>query len=378
MDSALSSQLNRIQRYALIVGGAAAILSLLGGIFNHAQFFQSYLFAWLFWCGLSLGALVIVMMQFLTGGMWGLAIRRLSEAAFMALPIVALLFVPVLFGMQDLFPWSRADALQTHGGVHRHAYLNPPFYVARTIFYFAVVITMAVLLRRWSRQQDEGDALAPRRLRMLSGGGLILYVLCMNFASTDWVMSLEPDWYSTIFVTVFMAGQFLGALALMTALLAAFSGNTPLSESIPNKAFHDLGNMLLAFVIFWIYVSFSQFLVIWSGNLPKEISWYLRRSAGGWQWLALALMLCQFFIPFALLLSRAAKRHKSRLTVIAALIVLANIVNNFWLVAPAFHPKRFSVHWMDLAELLALGGIWSVTFIFFLKRRPLLPLHQSG
>jgi hypothetical protein len=342
MDSHLSSQLNRLQRYALIVGVTAAVLSLLGGIFNHAQFFQSYLFAWLFWCGLSLGALVIVMMQFLTGGMWGLAIRRLSEAAFMALPIVALLFVPVLFGMDDLFPWSRANVLQTHGWVHRRAYLNPPFYVARTVFYFAAVITMAVLLRRWSWQQDEGDSLAPRRLRMLSGGGLVLYVLCMNFASTDWVMSLEPDWYSTIFVTVFMAGQFLGALALMTALLAAFSGKTSLSESIPTKAFHDLGNMLLAFVIFWIYVSFSQFLVIWSGNLPKEISWYLHRSAGGWQWVALALMLCQFLIPFALLLSRAAKRHKSRLTMIAALIVLANIVNNFWLVAPSFHPRQFS------------------------------------
>jgi hypothetical protein len=377
MDLPLSARLNRFQRYALFIGVAAAALSLLGGIFNHAQFFESYLFAWLFWSGLSMGALVIVMMQFLTGGMWGLAIRRLSEAAFMALPIIALLFVPVLFGMQDLFPWSRADAVHTHVWVHKHAYLNTPFFVARTMFYFAVVITMAVLLRRWSRQQDEGDALASRRLRILSGGGLILYVLCMNFASTDWVMSLEPEWYSTIFVTVFMAGQFLAALALMTALLAAFSEHASVSWSIPTKVFHDLGNMLLAFVIFWTYVSFSQFLVIWSGNLPKEISWYLHRSTGGWQWVALVLMLSQFFIPFALLLSRAAKRHKSRLAAISALILLANIVNNFWLVAPAFHPKRFSVHWMDLAELLALGGIWSGTFIFFLKRRPLLPLSQT-
>jgi hypothetical protein len=184
-----------------------------------------------------MGALVIVMMQLLTGGMWGLAIRRLSEAAFMALPIIALLFVPVLFGMQDLFPWSRADAVHTHVWVHKHAYLNTPFFVARTMFYFAVVITMAVLLRRWSRQRDEGDALASRRLRILSGGGLILYVLCMNFASTDWVMSLEPEWYSTIFVTVFMAGQFLAALALMTALLAAFSEHASVSWSIPTKVF---------------------------------------------------------------------------------------------------------------------------------------------
>lgn len=374
MDSALNARLNRLQRYMLIVGGVAVALSLLGGIFNHAQFFESYLFAWLFWCGLSLGALVIVMMQFLTGGMWGLAIRRLAEAAFMALPVVALLFAPILVGMNDLFPWSRPDAIQTPGWVHRHAYLNVPFFAVRTIFYFGAVITMALLLRRWSIQQEEGDTLAARRLRALSAGGLVLYVLCMNFASTDWVMSLEPEWYSTIFVIIFMAGQFLSSLALMTALLAVFSGQGSIPEGLSIKVFHDLGKMLLAFVIFWIYVSFSQFLVIWSGNLPKEISWYLHRSVGGWQWVALVLMLAQFFIPFALLLSRAAKRHKSRLALIATLIIVASMVNNFWLVAPSFHPKRFSVHWMDLAELLALGAIWSFTFFSLLKRRPLLPL----
>jgi hypothetical protein len=373
MDSALNSRLNQLQRYILIVGGIAAAFSLLGGIFNHAQFFESYLFAWLFWCGLSLGSLVIVMMQFLTGGAWGMAIRRLSEAAFMALPVIALLFAPIFFGMHDLFPWSRPNADQTPGWVHKHAYLNTPFFAVRTMCYFAAVVTMALLLRRWGTQQDEGDLLAVRRLRALSGGGLVLYVLCMNFASTDWVMSLEPEWYSTIFVIIFMAGQFLSALALMTALLAFFSGHGSLPESPPAKVFHDLGKMLLAFVIFWIYVSFSQFLVIWSGNLPKEISWYSHRSSGGWQWVALVLVFSQFFIPFALLLSRGAKRQKFRLATIALLIVVASVVSNFWLVVPSFHPTRFSVHWMDLAELLALGGIWSFTFIFFLKRRPLLP-----
>jgi hypothetical protein len=373
MDKALNSRLDRLQQYMLTASGIAAALSLLGGIFDHGQFFESYLFAWLFWCGLSLGALVIAMMQFLTGGLWGMAIRRLSEAAFMALPVIALLFAPILLGMHDLFPWSRPNAVPMPGWVHKHAYLNTAFFVVRTIFYFAAVITMALLLRRWSILQDAGNPLAPRRLRALSAGGLVLYVLCMNFASTDWVMSLEPQWYSTIFVIVFMAGQFLSALALMTALLAIFSEGGPPAESPPTKVFHDLGKMLLAFVIFWIYVSFSQFLVIWSGNLPKEISWYLHRSAGGWQWVALVLMLFQFFIPFALLLFRAAKCQKSTLAMIAVLIVLASVVNNFWLVAPSFHPTRFSLHWMDLAELLALGGIWSATFIFFLKRRPLLP-----
>jgi hypothetical protein len=327
IDSALHSRLNQLQRYMLIVGGVAATLSLLGGIFNHAQFFESYLFAWLFWCGLSVGALVIVMMQFLTGGMWGLAIRPLAEAAFMALPVVALLFAPILVGMNDLFPWSRPEAIQMPGWVHKQAYLNTPFFAVRTTFYFAVMITMALLLRRWSTQQEEGDLLAGRRLRALSAGGLVLYVLCMNFASTDWVMSLEPEWYSTIFVIIFMAGQFLSSLALMTALLAVFCGQASLPEGPPIKVFHDLGKMLLAFVIFWIYVSFSQFLVIWSGNLPREISWYLHRSAGGWQWVALVLMLTQFFIPFVLLLSRAAKRQKSRLALIAVLILVASALS---------------------------------------------------
>src|ERR1700759_4047946 len=167
MDKALNSRLDRFQRYMLIASGIAAALSLLGGIFDHGQFFESYLFAWLFWCGLSLGSLVIVMMQFLTGGLWGLAIRRLSEAAFMALPVVALLFAPILFGMHDLFPWSQPDAIQTPGWVHKHAYLNTPFFAVRTMFYFAAVITMALLLRRWATQQDEGDLMAAQRLRVL-------------------------------------------------------------------------------------------------------------------------------------------------------------------------------------------------------------------
>ena len=210
----------------------------------------------------------------------------------------------------------------------------------------------------------------PTRLTALSAGGLIAFVLCMNFASTDWVMSLDPKWYSTIFVEIFIIGQFLSALALMTALLAALSTR----EAVPEKAFHDLGNLLLAFVIFWAYVSFSQFLIIWSGNLPKEIGWYLDRSRHGWQWAAGALAICQFFLPFALLLSRAAKQNPRRLLGIALGIFFANVLAVFWLVAPSFHPAGFFVHWLDFAEWLALGGFWFALFFYYLKQQPLLPV----
>ncbi|PZR73780.1 MAG: hypothetical protein DLM52_10520 [Chthoniobacterales bacterium] len=377
-DLDLASQLGRWQIRALLIGIIAAVLSIIGAFLNLPQFFHSYLFAWLFWVGLSLGSLVIVMMQYLTGGIWGWSIRRLSEAAFMTLPMMAILFVPALLGLRDLYSWSSPNAPLTHGHLHKHAYLNATFFTARSVFYFAVLITFALLLRRWSIEEDESpDRITARHVTSLSAGGLIVYVLCMNFASTDWVMSLDPEWYSTIFVTVFVAGQFLNALALMTALLAGFSEHAQLRETIPTKAFHDLGNMILAFVVFWIYVSFSQFLVIWSGNLPKEISWYLPRSGGGWQWFALILMLGEFLLPFALLLWRDAKRDPRRLALICVLIVLANVLTNFWFVAPTFHPDRLYVHWLDFAELIALGGFWFALFFYFVKQRPLFAIELS-
>jgi hypothetical protein len=364
-DSVLGAQFTRWQTRALIIGIVAAIASILGAIPNHAQFFHSYLFAWLFWSGLSFGALVIVMMQFVTGGLWGIAVRGLSIAAFRTLPIMALLFLPILFGIHDIFGWANGARAEAVGYHHKAQYLNIPFFTARTIIYFLVLIAFAFALRKRSDERT-GHTVA------LSAGGLIVYVLCMNFASTDWVMSLDPEWYSTVFVEVFAAGQFLGALALMTALLVKFS-HFSLEDSAATKAFHDLGNMLLTFVIFWSYVAFAQLLIIWSGNLPKEISWYLERSRGGWQWLALVLAILQFLLPFFLLLSRAAKRDRTRLASICWLILFASVINNFWLVAPSFHPAGFYLHWLDFVELIAIGGFWFASFFYFLKKRPLWP-----
>jgi Ni/Fe-hydrogenase subunit HybB-like protein len=369
MNATLQTQIHRAGRKAMVTALAAALLCVLGAIWNRPQFFHSWLVAWIFFTGISCGALVIVMMHSLTGGAWGVAIQRLAEAAMLTLPLMALLFVPVLIGIHDVFLWSRADALSAHPKwEHKIGYLNLPFFAARGFFYFAVLSALAFFIRRWSVQQDKmaGGPLPGRRIRMLSTGGLVVYVLCMNFASTDWVMSLEPDWYSTIFVVIFMAGQFLTALALMTALLALFAGREPFGGLITTKHFRDLGNLLLTFVIFWIYVSFSQFLIIWSGNLPKEISWYLHRSAGGWKVVALFLMIFQFILPVGLLLVRGMKLKRARLGVIAALIVIVNIVNVYW-----------RIHWLDFATLIAVGGFWTVAFLWFLNRQPLLPLHPE-
>ena len=371
MTDAVSPVIKRWQTRALIIGVIAAILSFIGLFLNRPQFFHSYLFAWLFWSGLSFGALVLVMMQFLTGGLWGLAVRRLSIAAFMTLPLMAILFLPVLLGLHDIYGWSNGARAEAEGYHHKAQYLNAPFFTARAIIYFVMLTVFGVALRK--RMAEHRDV---RAIPALSAGGLIVYVLCMNFASTDWVMSLDPVWYSTVFVEVFASGQFLAALALMTALLVLFTYQFSLGDAVPVKAFHDLGNMLLAFVIFWAYVTFAQFLIIWSGNLPKEISWYLPRSSGGWQWFALALMLGQFLLPFALLLSRTAKRRPRSLAIICIVIVLANVLMNFWFVAPAFHPRVY-VHSLDFTELLAIGGFWFALFFHFLKQRPLLPIELT-
>ena len=371
-DDALVRLSQRWQTRALVVGLIAAVLSLLGLFFQRTQFFHSYLFAWLFWSGFPFGALVILMMQFLTGGQWGLALRNLSLAACRTLPLVALLFIPVLLGLHQIYGWSNGANGEAPGYHHKAQYLNIPFFTARSVFYFVVLGGIALLLRRWSIAQAN-PKIVPPRLSALSSIGLIVYVLCMNFASTDWVMSLTPEWYSTVFVEVFASGQFLSALALTTALLCVLSGYSSLGKAIPTKAFQDLGSMLLAFVIFWAYVSFSQLLIIWSGNLPKEISWYLARSSGGWQWFAALLVLAQFFLPFALLLSRSRKCDPRRLARICWCILAASVVNNFWLIAPSFHPQQIYAHWLDLTTWLALGGFWFALFFYFVKGQPLVP-----
>ena len=366
----------RFQRASLIIGVGALALCLLGALFNPQQFFQSYLFAYVFWLGIALGCLGIVMLHNLSGGGWGVVIRRLLECGMKTLPLMAFLFIPLLFGLPYLYEWARPNALTEPLLQHKAAYLNVPFFLIRAALYFALWIGPAWLMSRWSDQHDDtGDQRLITRLRMLSGPGLVIYALTITFASIDWIMSLEPRWYSTIYGVHFLGGHALSAFAFAILLAGILAQREPLSGVVTTPHLLDLGNLLLAFVMLWAYFSFSQWLIIWSGNLPEEILWYTRRNSGGWEWVARVLIVFNFFVPFLLLLSRGTKRRAAFLAAVAGGIIVMRLLDVFWYTVPAFHPGAFTVHWMDILAPAGIGGIWLAAFLRELRRVPLLPLH---
>jgi hypothetical protein len=368
----------QVQRGSLIVGVAGLALCSLGAVFNRQQFFQSYLFAYVFWLGIALGCLGIVMLHNISGGRWGVVIRRVLESGMKTVPFLALLFVPLLFGLPHLYEWARPNTLERDAFLqHKAAYLNVPFFFIRAALYFAFWIGLAWVMSRWSEQHDNsGDPRLIARLRMVSGPGLVIYGLTITFASIDWVMSLEPRWYSTIYGVHFLGGHALSAFAFAILLAGILAQREPLSGVVTPSHFVDLGNLLLAFVMLWAYFAFSQWLVIWSGNLPEEIVWYTRRNSGGWEWVTRLLIVFNFFIPFLLLLSRATKRRAQVLAAVASGIVVMRLVDVFWYTAPAFHPGTFKLHWMDILAPVGLGGIWLAAFLRDLRRVPLLPVHD--
>jgi len=371
------------QRWSLNVGLVAAAFCVLdivlsGPLLFHSntQFFHSYLLAVVTWLGIALGSLALLMLHHLTGGVWGLVIRRLLEAATRTLPLMALLFLPLAVGLADIYPWARPQ--EHHEMSHRAHYLNTTFFLVRAGTYFAVWLVMVFLLNRWSIAADAAaGSTATQSAQIFSGPGLVLYGLTMTFAAIDWVMSLDPHWSSTIFGPVIVTGQMLPALALAIALATCLAkANSPLAEVATPAVWNDLGNLLLAFVMLWTYMAFSQFLLIWSTNLPEEISWYEAREKGGWQWIGVALGAFYFALPFLLLLSRAIKRDPVRLRGVAVAVVAMSVVHHFWLIAPAFSPGQFSLHWMDIAAMVAVGGFWLAYFLRQVQARPLLPARD--
>jgi len=372
---ALVSRLNTWQRYAAIAGAVGLVICLIAAFFVRVAVFQAYWFAWVFWADVSLGALSLLMLVFLTRGAWSNTVQRTVEAAATTLPLIALLMVPPLFSLGDIFEWARPGAFAEHHWPHKARYLTVTGFVLRTFGYFGLVLGLVAALRFFAKEQEEQEFRSERTRSLLagiSGLGMVAYAGSMLFASTDWVMSLQPEWYSTMFGVIFMISGFLAALALSIGVMTLVDRREPLAGILGTKSFHDLGNLLLAFVIFWIYVSFSQFLLIWSGNLPREISWYLKRRGGGWEYVALVLALLQFAIPFALLLSRAAKRHPQRLGPIAWLVFGASALNAYWMVIPTFQPGVLGRLWLSIAAFVGLGGLWCAAFLWLLKQRPLL------
>jgi hypothetical protein len=370
----------RVRRGALVAGLGAAALSAAGALLDPVQFLRSYLAAYVFWVGVPLGCLALLMLQYLTGGAWGAVIRRPLESGTRTLPLMALLFVPVALGVGELYAWAQPEAV-AHDPLlqHKRVYLNVPFFLARAVLYFGVWVAVSHALDRWSRAQDETDDPTPGvRLELLSRGGLLLLGLTMTFASIDWVMSLEAHWFSTIYGVIFMGGAVLSALTVAVALAALLARRPPLAGVITAAHLHDLGKLLLAFVMLWAYFAFSQFLIIWSGNLPEETPWYLARLRGGWQWVALGLVVFHFVLPFLLLLSREVKRRAGTLLLVALGLLAMRFVDVFWLVAPAFRPAALGVHVLDVATAVAVGGVWLATFVGGLAGRPLVPLRDPS
>lgn len=378
MREPLPASVGKMRRLALALGAICLGLGLPGWFFNPRQFFISYLFGELVWLGVALGCLAFLMIHYLTGGKWGWPVRRFFEAAAGTLPLLGLFFLPLFFGSQYLYPWAIPARVAADEGLRQKAfYLNLPFFAARAFIVFAIWSVLAFLLNKWSREQDATIAPEPMKwLRQLSGPGLVIYPLTITVAFVDWVMSLEADWYSTMFPILVCIGQMLSGLAFVILLLAWIGPRSSLSEILGKENFHHLGSLLLAFTMLWAYLAFAQLLVIWSGNLPHEISWYLHRIAGGWRWILVFLVLFHFFGPFFLLLSRQLKRSGPALAAIAGAMFLAHVVDIWWMIAPAFYPRGLHLSWLDFVALLGIGGFWFFFFIRNLEAKALIPMND--
>ena len=369
---------DRIARIGLVIGVIGSILCVIGVVVDPAQFFRSYLFAYLFWLSIALGSLGVLMVHHLTGGAWGFVIRRLLEGAAMTIPLMALLFVPLLFGLPHLFSWMSPDAMADAALRHKSQFfLNQPWFLARAALYFVVWSSLAWILRRWSLDQDRvGGGEITRRFQRFCGPGLVVYVFTYSLAAIDWIMTLEPRWYSTIFGMIVITGQGLAGLAFGILIAGRLLHGTKLKDAIPEKAFHDLGHLLLAFVLLWAYMAYSQYIIIWSGNMSTESLWYIHRGHGGWQWVGLFLILFHFFAPFILLMFGGLKKRIRSLSLIAAGILAAHLVDEFWMVMPTFYTSGVRVSWLDIVAPLAVGGLWTVAFCRIIRGPALVPLHD--
>ena len=373
--------LGRLRRNGLILGAAGLILGLIGAFVRPEQFMPAWLIGFIFCLGLSLGCLAMLMLQHMSGGKWGLISRRIFEAGSRLLPYCLLLYIPIAVLLPKLYIWARPAAVQAdHILLLKQPYLNVPFALVRAAIYFGVWLFCMFYLNRWSARQDRGEvattAADTRRFRVVSAPGLLLYVILMTFASVDWLMSLDPKWYSTIFGFIMVVGQGLAALSLAAVSLALLATSDPLARYLRPEHVHNIGKLTLAFVMLWAYMSFSQFLIIWAGNLPEEIPFYLVRMRGGWQYVSLLLALGHFALPFCLLLSRDLKRHPRLLARVALFILAMRLVDLIWIVAPHFNQGGFPIHWMDVAIPVGLAGVWLFLFAGQLATRPLVPFND--
>jgi hypothetical protein len=364
------------QKRALIAGIVFFVGLVAGAFVNGRQFFESYLIGWTFWTGLTVGSLALLMLQHLTSGGWGLVIRRVLEAATRTLPLMVLLFVPVILGAHSLYEWTHQEEVEKHPAIQFKArYLNVPFFTVRAAIYFAVWLALAFFLNKWSLAQDRtADNRYTKNMRLLSGPGMVVLIFSVTFASIDWYMSLEPEWFSTIYGFIYVAAWSLSALAFVIAVMARLGREEPMRRIVAPLHFHDLGKLLLALVMLWAYFAFSQYLIIWSGNLPEEIGWYLVRTRGVWGAIIVTIAILHFAAPFLFLLSRGLKRDPGKLVLVAVLIMVMRMIDLIWMLGPAFRDHKWI--WMDVIALLGFGGLWLAFFTWQLGKRPLIPIND--
>ncbi|HTM51404.1 MAG TPA: hypothetical protein VL285_22065 [Bryobacteraceae bacterium] len=371
MTPELMADFDRFSHRALMIGAAGLAACALGWFLNPDQFYRSWLIGFMFWNGVTLGCLAIGLLHQLSGGAWGVVIRRILESAMRMFPVTLALFLPLLFGIRSLYVWSNPATVAADKALqHKAAYLNVPFFMGRAALYFAVWMAIAYFFNKWSLEQDRRGAEPwASRLELLGGPGLLLYGATVTFSSIDWVMSLDPHWYSTIFGILFIGGQGVSALAFVIATLVLVAARPPMADVITDKHLRDVGTLLFAFIMLWAYFSFSQFLLIWSGNLPAEIPFYLKRTQGWRMWAGLCVVVCHFALPFLLLLSRDFKSNRRLMARMAVWVMVMRVVDLLWVTG-------FELHWLDVAAPVALGGVWLAAFFRQLKQRPLLPLHD--
>ena len=371
----LGARAASVERTAGVIGGLGILICVIGFFANRAQFFQSYLFAFLYWSGFALGGLGILLLNNVVGGKWGVTTRRLLEAKMRTLPVVFLLFIPIALGLPYIYPWA-TDALH-HSGylMHRRGYLNVPFFLIRVLIYFAIWLFWGFRVNRMTDLQDEtGDPSLVVRLRQFSAPGLLIFVFTITFAYIDWILSADPEFYSTVYGGMIMIGDVLQTFALTIIVLILASRGDRFGGRVNSKLLHDLGNLMFAFTIFWTYLSISHLIIVWTGNLPQEIGWYLARTKGFWKTVTWFIGLTMFAIPFLALLSQSTKKNPQRLIWVAIWILVARAVDLFWIVEPTFRKNGFALYWTDIAAFIGIGGIWIYAYLGQLRRRPLLPV----
>ena len=369
-------------RRSLIVGVVFGVVAIIGAFMRPEEFYRAYLLGFMCWLGVALGSMAILMIRHLTGGGWGVVIRRTLGAAMRTLPLLALLFIPIILGMHRLYIWAQpldniADKhLREHLQGITKTYLTTNGFIIRAVFYFAIWNLLSFLLTKWSKQTDRpGAPDNTQRFKAVSGPGLILYGFTISFAAIDWVMSLDPSWVSTIFGLIILIGEVLSAMCFAVVVERILFNYRPMSEILKPDFVHDHGKWMLAFTMVWAYFNFSQWLIIWAGNLPAEITFYLKRLSGGWGLIGLTLVLFHFAIPFGILLSRPFKRDIHRLAWLAAWLMLMRFLDLFWIIEPNFsNTLRFTV--ADVIVPVAIGGIWLAYFFRNLAALPLLPAYD--